>query len=58
MLILEILLNFKFKQGDVTAVFLHVELGEDEKVYVKMPLGFRKKGKVLSLKKTLYGLRQ
>ena len=57
MLILEILLNLKSKQGDVTAAFLHADLGEDEKVYVEMPLGFRKKGKVLSLKKTLYGLR-
>ena len=58
MLILEILLNLKSKQGDVTAAFLHADLGEDENVYVEMPLGFRKKGKVLSLKKTLYGLRQ
>ena len=58
MLILEILLNLKSKQGDVTAAFLHADLGEDKKVYVKMPLGFRKKGKVLSLKKTLYGPRQ
>ena len=30
----------------------------EEKVYVEMPLGFRQKGKVLRLKKTLYGLRQ
>ena len=58
MLILEILLKLKSKQGDVTAAFLHADLGEDEKVYVEMPLGFRKKGKVLKLKKTLYGLRQ
>jgi hypothetical protein len=58
MLILEILLDLKSKQGDVTAAFLHGELGEDEKVYVKMPLGFRKAGKVLKLNKTLYGLRQ
>ena len=58
MLILEILLNLKSKQGDVTAAFLHAELGEDEKVYVEMPLGFRKQGKVLKLNKTLYGLRQ
>ena len=58
MLILEVLLNLKSKQGDVTAAFLHADLGKNEKVYVEMPLGFRKKGKVLSLKKTLYGLRQ
>ena len=27
-------------------------------VYVEMPLGFRQKGKVLKLKRTLYGLKQ
>ena len=58
MLILEILLYRKSKQGDVTAAFLHTKLGEDEKVYVEMPLGFRKQGKVLKLNTTLYGLRQ
>jgi hypothetical protein len=58
MLILEILLQLKSKQGDVTAAFLHADLDEKEKVYVEMPLGFRQKGKVLKLKKTLYGLRQ
>ena len=35
MLILEILLKLKSKQGDVTAAFLHADLGEDEKVFVK-----------------------
>ena len=39
MLILEILMNLKSKQGDVTAAFLHAELGPDKKVYVEMPLG-------------------
>jgi hypothetical protein len=58
MLILEVLLDLTSKQGDVTAAFLHGELGDNEKVYVEMPLGFRQKGKVLKLKKTLYGLRQ
>ena len=29
MLILEVLLGLKFKQGDVTAAFLHDNLGED-----------------------------
>ena len=51
MLILEILLDLKSKQGDVTAAFLCGELGDDEKVYVVMPLGFRKAGKVLKLNK-------
>ena len=53
MLFLEILLKRKTKQGDVTAAFLYVDLGENEKVYVKILLRFRKKGKVLELKKTL-----
>ena len=58
MLILEILLKLKSKQGDVTAAFLHADLNKDEKVYVEMPLGFRKKGKCLKSKKTIYGSRQ
>ena len=48
----------KSKQGDVTAAFLHATLGPDEHIYVEMPLGFQIPGKVLKLKKTLYGLRQ
>ena len=51
-------MNLKSKQGDVTAAFLHADLDEKEKVYVRMPQGFRKNGKVLKLKKTLYGLKQ
>ena len=58
MLILEIRLKLKSKQGDITVAFLHTYVGKDEKIYVKMPLGFRKNGKVLKLNKTLYGLQQ
>ena len=63
MLILEVLLGLKSKQGDVTAAFLHANLGKYEKVFVEMPRGFEVKGKngrlkVLKLFKTLYGLRQ
>ena len=58
MLILEVLLDLKSKQGDVTAAFLHADIEEGEEVYVKMPRGFERPGKVLKLKKTLYGLRQ
>ena len=58
LLILEVLLKLKSKQGDVTAAFLHATLDEKEKIYVEMPVGFRDSGKVLKLKKTLYGLRQ
>ncbi len=44
MLILENLLGLKSKQADVTATFFHATLGEDEKVYVEMPLGFKQHG--------------
>ena len=57
-LVLKILLKLKSKQGDVTAAFLCANVEKDEGMCVEMPLGFRKKGKVLKLKKTLYGLRQ
>ena len=46
-MILEILLNLKSKQGDITADFLHADLDEKENVYVRMPQGFRKDGKIL-----------
>ena len=58
LLILKILLKLKSKQGDVTAAFLHGKLEEGENIFVEMPTGFKKPGKVLKLKKTLYGLRQ
>eukprot|EP00804_Cyclotella_cryptica_P025289 CCRYP_010373-RB/>CCRYP_010373-RB protein AED:0.34 eAED:0.34 QI:0/-1/0/1/-1/0/1/0/497 len=58
MLILEVLLKLKSKQGDITAAFVHADVEEGENIYVEMPRGFRKQGKVLKLKKTLYGLRQ
>jgi hypothetical protein len=58
MLILEVLLRLKSKQGDVTAAFLHALLGPNEHIYYEVPLGFRIPGKVLKLKKTLYGLWQ
>ena len=45
MLILEILLKLKSKQGDVTAAFLHADLNKNIKIYGEMSLGFRKKGK-------------
>ena len=63
LLILEMLLGLKSKQGDVTAAFLHADIPEDEKVYVNMPRGFEQfskngRKKCLKLRKTLYGLRQ
>ncbi len=41
MFFLENLLCLKSKQADVATAFLHATLGEDEKVYVEMPLGFK-----------------
>jgi hypothetical protein len=58
MLILEVLLDLKSKQGDVTAAFLHAQLDEGEEVYVEMPRGFKQEGMVLKLRRSLYGLRQ
>ena len=58
MLILEILLELKSKQGDVTCAFLHADVPEGEKIYVAMPRGFPQQGKVLRLRKTLCGLKQ
>ena len=46
------------KQGDVVAAFVHGKLEDHETVHIEIPLGSRQKGKVLKLKKTLYGLRQ
>eukprot|EP00804_Cyclotella_cryptica_P019245 CCRYP_006143-RA/>CCRYP_006143-RA protein AED:0.10 eAED:0.10 QI:0/-1/0/1/-1/0/1/0/179 len=58
MLILEVLLKLKSKQGDITAAFVHADAEEGENIYVEMPHGFRKQRKVQKLKKMLYGLRQ
>ena len=58
LLLLEVLLDMKSKQGDITAVFLHADVSPGEEIYVEMPQGFKQKGKVLKLKRTLYGLRK
>ena len=63
MLILEVFIGLKSKQGDVTAAFIHAYLNKDEKLFVEMPQGFEFKGKngrprILKLLRTLYGLRQ
>ncbi len=58
MLILEILLELKSKQGDVTTEFLRAYLEENEEMYVKILHDFKKLGKVFKLKKPLYGLCQ
>jgi len=43
-------------QLDAVNAFVHCDL--DEVIYMKMPPGFTKRGKVLRLKKALYGLRR
>ena len=56
MLIPEVFLELKSKQGNITAAFFHANLKEEENVFVEMRLGFQKKDKGLMLKKTLYNL--
>ena len=58
MLILECLLELEPLQADVNCAFLHVELDEDENIFVEMPEGFKQQGKVLQLRRNLYGLKQ
>ena len=57
MLILSLILGLETKQVDYTAAFVHAPIGNKE-VYCQMPRGFSQPGKVLKLKKSLYGLRQ
>ena len=40
MLIIEVLLGLKSKQGDVTAVIPHADIHENEKAQVEIPRGF------------------
>ncbi len=56
MLMVENLLGLKSKHADVTAAFLNAILGDNEKFYVELPIGFKQFGskgkfKVLYLKK-------
>ena len=58
MFILEVSLDLKSRQGNITTAFLHTNLNPGEKVFIKMPMGFKNKEKVLKLKATLYALPQ
>ena len=63
MRIIEIILQFKSKQGDITDLFIQEKLEENEELLSEMPKGFKQydkcvKQRVLRLKKNLYGLRQ
>jgi len=56
LLIMSIILGLKTKQVDYVAAFIQSDI--DTEVYVEMPRGFSEPGKVLKLKKSLYGLKQ
>lgn len=71
MLILSIVLNLTTRQVDYTAAFVHAPIDRDPDwdtltpeeqdkrgVYLEMPRGFGEPGKVLKLKRSLYGLKQ
>jgi hypothetical protein len=71
MLILSIILGLATKQVDYTAAFIHAPIDRDPNwdsmteqerarsgVFIEMPRGFSQPGKVLKLKRSLYGLRQ
>jgi hypothetical protein len=58
LLILSVVLALATMQVDYTAAFLQAKLGEHKEVYVEMPRGFKEEGKVLRLKRALYGLKQ
>ena len=71
MLILSIILQLSTKQVDYTGAFVHAPIDKDPDydnmthedqhksgVFVEMPRGFQQSGKVLRLKKSLYGLKQ
>ena len=53
----------KSNQDDITAVFLHAKLEENEKLFVKIPKRFEQydkhgKQRVIRLKNNLYGIHQ
>ena len=70
MLIMSIILNLSTKQVDYTAAFVHAPIDlpprynqmskreqEQAGIYIEMHRGFMQSGKVLKLKKSLYGLK-
>ena len=71
MLVLSILFELQTMQVDYTAAFIHApidrppnydQMSKEEQrkvgVYVRMPRGYTKPGKVLKLNRSLYGLKQ
>ena len=53
MLILEVLLGLKSKQGHITAAFVHANVEEGESIYTEMPHGFKMEGKVWVISESL-----
>jgi hypothetical protein len=47
--------DLELKQYDITNAFVHAPI--DREVYMRMPLGYQKKGTILRVQKALYGLR-
>jgi hypothetical protein len=56
LLMMSLLLGLHTVQVDYVAAFIQADI--DTEVYVEMPRGFSQPGKVLKLKKSLYGLKQ
>jgi hypothetical protein len=56
LLVLSVHLGLKSKQVDYSNAFIQADLEED--VFIEMPRGYRQDGKVLRLKKSVYGLSQ
>ena len=56
LLIMSVILGLATAQVDYVAAFIQATI--DTEVYVEMPRGFSQPGKVLKLKKSLYGLKQ
>ena len=48
--------DLELKQYDAVNAFVHAPLSN--KVYMRMPIGYREKGKVYQLNRALYGLRE
>ena len=46
MLVLEVILDLKSKQGGITAAFMHAKVPKGINIYVAMPRGFTCKGEV------------
>ncbi|XP_044723899.1 reverse transcriptase (RNA-dependent DNA polymerase) domain-containing protein [Hirsutella rhossiliensis] len=46
------------KWMDAVNAFVHAPLDDEEVIFMRMPPGFQKRGKVLRLRKALYGLRR